>query len=170
MMGRMASRKIPGFVLHPMIRLYIWHYNIDMNDYDIEIKNIKTFNEFFTRKLKSGARKFEGKLLSPSDSKITDFGKVNNNIKLAIKGMECSINELLMKRTNLYYQVLPFFIFLRLIIIDFMLLLIWKLRRLRMFQVNFIPLNPRNWRIIQIYIASIDVLFCLVHPNMASLL
>lgn len=100
MMGRMASRKIQGFVLHPMIRLYIWHYNIDMNDYDIEIKNIKTFNEFFTRKLKTGARKFEGKLLSPSDSKITDFGKVNNNIKLAIKGMECSINELLYEKNE----------------------------------------------------------------------
>jgi phosphatidylserine decarboxylase len=104
MMGRIASRKIPGFILHPMIRLYIWLYKIDMKDYDIEICKIKSFNEFFTRKLKSDARKFEGKLLSPSDSKITDYGKVNNNIKLAIKGMECSINELLYEKNDFVYS------------------------------------------------------------------
>lgn len=104
LMGRFASRRIPGFILHPLISLYVWFYKIRLEDYDIEINKVKTFNEFFTRKLKTGARKFEGELLSPSDSKVTDYGSVTNDIKLAIKGMECSINELLYERNECLFS------------------------------------------------------------------
>ena len=93
-MGRMASRKMPCFILMPMIKLYIWFYNINMDHYDIDLKKVRSFNEFFTRKLKPAARSFNGNILSPADSIITDFGRLSDDIVLEVKGMECSLNEL----------------------------------------------------------------------------
>ncbi|MBK7094111.1 MAG: phosphatidylserine decarboxylase [Saprospiraceae bacterium] len=93
-MGRMSARKMPHFLLTPLLKLYIHHYNIDMSQFDLDLGKVKTFNEFFTRKLKPGSRTFAGKLLSPADSILTDFGAVNEDIILEVKGMECSLNEL----------------------------------------------------------------------------
>jgi phosphatidylserine decarboxylase len=94
LMGRIASKRLPKFVLIPMLKLYIKNYRIDMSQFDIDLNKIKTFNEFFTRKLKAGTRSFSGDLISPADSIITDFGKVNKDIILEVKGLECSLNEL----------------------------------------------------------------------------
>lgn len=93
-MGKMASRKLPSFILLPFLRLYIWFYRINMDDFDVNLKKVRSFNEFFIRRLKPGVRQFNGKFLSPSDSQLTDYGMIDDYMKLNVKGMECSLGEL----------------------------------------------------------------------------
>ncbi|MGE5356853.1 MAG: archaetidylserine decarboxylase [Deltaproteobacteria bacterium] len=93
-MGKIAARKTPAYILQPLLKLYIRHYQIEMEQFDTDLKKVKTFNEFFTRKLKPGYRSFEGNFLSPADSVLTDFGTITDEIKLSVKGMECSMIDL----------------------------------------------------------------------------
>ncbi|MEZ4907606.1 MAG: archaetidylserine decarboxylase [Saprospiraceae bacterium] len=103
--------KVPFFILRPFLKFYIHIYKIKLDDFDIDIRKVKTFNEFFVRKLKSGARDFNGELISPSDSIITDFGLLSgNNNTFEIKGMDCeyeslmnSIQDVHMKSFAIFY-------------------------------------------------------------------
>jgi phosphatidylserine decarboxylase len=56
----------------------------------------KTFNEFFTRELKAGARPIaESKIISPVDGTISQFGKVVDGKIVQAKGVNYSLNQLL---------------------------------------------------------------------------
>ena len=56
----------------------------------------KTFNEFFTRALKKGARPIaDAKITSPVDGTISQFGKVVDGKIMQAKGVDYSLNQLL---------------------------------------------------------------------------
>jgi phosphatidylserine decarboxylase len=56
---------------------------------------INSFNKFFTREFKEGIRKFEGEFLSPAESVLSDYGLIEDNLKLEIKGMHCGLSDLI---------------------------------------------------------------------------
>lgn len=93
-LGKLASKNLPSYILYPFLKLYIQYFKINLNEFDIDLKSVKNFNEFFIRKLKSGVRVFEDFLVSPSDSTITDFGKLTEDKILSIKGMSCDVEGL----------------------------------------------------------------------------
>lgn len=95
LLGFISGRDIPRWVLNPFLRFFIWKYKIDISQFDIELNKVKSFTDFFTRKFKSGQRTFDGKLVSPAESVVTDFGKIEKNLILQIKGMKCHIDDLL---------------------------------------------------------------------------
>jgi len=96
LMGYFADIRIPEFILNRFLKFYISFYEIDMNLF--EHKQYNTFNEFFTRKLKKGIRSFEGELLSPAESVLSEYGLVDNKIILSIKGMKCKMEKLCGKK------------------------------------------------------------------------
>jgi phosphatidylserine decarboxylase len=79
---------------------FIKDNNIDMSDYnDIEYKS---FNDFFSRKIKDGKRNFSGSkndFCAPSDSKVTVY-KISEDKEFIIKNKKYTIDRIL-RDTNL---------------------------------------------------------------------
>ncbi len=95
--------RIGGFIMNlPISKLFIPSFiknnNIDMDQY--ENVAYSSYNDFFTRKIKPGARTIDADpkhLISPCDSKLTVYD-IDKNCVLSIKGMEYSVFSLLRDR------------------------------------------------------------------------
>lgn len=70
-------------------------FHIDASEY--ESRDFKSFNDFFTRKLKTGARPFSHKgadFISPADSKMI-YKEISDNLELRVKGASYSLGSLI---------------------------------------------------------------------------
>lgn len=79
----------------PMIDKYVKEYDIDLSQ--CEKSSFKSFNDFFTRKLKPGFRSFDmtpNVLCSPCDSKLTVY-KIDEDSVFEIKDVSYTVAELL---------------------------------------------------------------------------
>ena len=88
---RSSAKKIQGF---------IEEYSIDMNDY--EERNYLSFSDFFTRRLKPGARTVDddpSSFVSPCDSKVLVY-RIGGDQKMMIKGSAYTVDELVAGRTD----------------------------------------------------------------------
>lgn len=94
-MGWLASGHLPSFLLKPTINFFIKSNNIDLSQYDFDLANVQTFNEFFTRKLKPGHRHFEGLISSGADGFVSAFGKMHQNKLIQVKGRYFTLAELI---------------------------------------------------------------------------
>lgn len=77
------------------IKKFIKKNNINMEDYPK--KKYKSFNDFFTRKIKEGKRPFPkdpNKLISVADSKLLVY-KINEKTEMNIKGKKYNLKELI---------------------------------------------------------------------------
>lgn len=96
MNSKLSARKIDKFIKKN---------NIDMSDYPE--RNYKSFNDFFTRKVKSGKRPFSKKatdLISVADSKLLVY-KINEKTEMNIKGKKYTVKELLRdKKLSVEYK------------------------------------------------------------------
>ncbi|MDB5813943.1 MAG: phosphatidylserine decarboxylase [Rhodocyclales bacterium] len=68
-----------GFVTTRIIRWFVRKYGVDMNEaVEPDITRYKTFNDFFTRALKPGARPLaDAELICPVDGAISQFGAID---------------------------------------------------------------------------------------------
>ncbi|MBN2776154.1 MAG: phosphatidylserine decarboxylase [Bacteroidales bacterium] len=98
--GNLAKTKWPKFILKPVIRIYCKNYSIYLEDYKIPTNGFKTFNEFFTRKIKPELRPISEGIVSPVDGTVYDFGIVNNEKKIFVKNQYFSIQDLLQQKDN----------------------------------------------------------------------
>lgn len=76
------------------IKKFIYQNNINMNDYQDE--KYQCFNDFFTRKIKTGSRKIikkENVLISPCDAKLSVY-QINKNNTFKIKNSHYKLNDL----------------------------------------------------------------------------
>ncbi|TVU36953.1 hypothetical protein EJB05_18910 [Eragrostis curvula] len=90
-----SAKDIPKF-------LELFKGQINMDDVRDPIESFKTFNEFFIRKLKPGARPIaysdqEGIATCAADSRLMAFSSVDKSTRLWIKGRKFSIEGLLGK-------------------------------------------------------------------------
>ncbi|MBU3187755.1 phosphatidylserine decarboxylase [Clostridium estertheticum] len=97
---KMSSKKIKSFIKV---------LDIDMSMYTKSYNEYSSFNEFFIRSLKPGARiidKNDNILISPCDGKISAYENINLNKIVQIKGFTYSLKELLQddKIYNLYNE------------------------------------------------------------------
>lgn len=96
--GLLAGKKL-GKTTEVLIKTFIKHYNIDLSEAEIQdISAYKTFNEFFTRALKKGARPVAaGKniITSPVDGTISEKGEIYKDAVLQAKGHYYSLEALL---------------------------------------------------------------------------
>ena len=85
--GRVASMH-GGSVTQAMIRKFIARYGVDMSEAaNPDTTAYPSFNEFFTRALKPGARPLaEGGLLCPVDGAISQFGAIEREQIFQAKG------------------------------------------------------------------------------------
>ncbi len=75
--------------------------NINMADFEEPVGGFRTFNQWFTRRLKPGARPFDSDpqvLSSPADCRLTVIPKLDETTAIPVKGARFRIEDLL--KTN----------------------------------------------------------------------
>lgn len=98
MLGRLADVPAPQPVLDQMMRAYVRAYQVDMSEYVVPEAGFRTFDEFFTRRLRPGARTVDpdpAVLVSPADGRLEDTGPIDLGATCRVKGRLYEIGELL---------------------------------------------------------------------------
>jgi phosphatidylserine decarboxylase len=97
--GRLSDLRLPRPVLAPAIRLYARAFGADLSEAALPPEAYPSFNAFFTRRLREGARPVdggEGVVVSPSDSRLSAIGSVPpDGLLEQVKGSRYSIEALL---------------------------------------------------------------------------
>ncbi|MCX8128816.1 MAG: phosphatidylserine decarboxylase [Clostridia bacterium] len=80
------------------VKSFIRDFEIDMSECADKAEDFKTFNEFFTRRLKPEARVFQKEgsaVLSPGDGRLKAWENVNIDQLLQIKGFSYTLKDLI---------------------------------------------------------------------------
>ena len=97
--SRVADCRLPGPLLRPLVRLYVRAYGVDLAEAADPLSSYRCFNEFFTRRLREGARVVDcgpGVVVSPSDSRVSSIGPIPaDGLLEQIKGHTYPLQELL---------------------------------------------------------------------------
>jgi phosphatidylserine decarboxylase len=96
LMGRLANLR-GGPLTHAVVRRFVAHYGVNMTEAaDPRIESYPTFNEFFTRPLRDGARPLaDAPLVCPVDAAISQFGPIEHDQLFQAKGHSYSTTALL---------------------------------------------------------------------------
>lgn len=77
--GTLADITLPVWIGVPLFRLFAWKYGVDLDEVQCPLESFQTFNDFFCRTLKAGARPISHLptgLVSPVDGRLTTYGIV----------------------------------------------------------------------------------------------
>lgn len=94
-LSKLVGRHMDGRFSRRKIKKYIAKNGIDMSEY-IE-QDYKSFNDFFTRKIKPELRPFDfapQALCSPCDGKVSAY-KIDDELKFNVKGFDYTVETLL---------------------------------------------------------------------------
>lgn len=95
LVGKLASAKL-GKVTTAMIKGFSKLNKINLEEAKYQVDHYKTFNEFFIRELKDGARPLgDSQVVSPADGKIVAYGSIDQEQLIQAKGQEYTVRELL---------------------------------------------------------------------------
>jgi phosphatidylserine decarboxylase len=96
--GGIAESRI-GFVRSGLIRAFLGRYPVDLAEAaEPDPARYASFNDFFTRRLRAGARRLEaaaGAALCPADGFVSEAGRIAGDTLLQAKGIEYSTAALL---------------------------------------------------------------------------
>lgn len=100
--GRIAGAQGSAMTL-PLIRWFVRKYGVDMTEAENpDIASYSSFNEFFTRPLKTGARPLAAAdFICPVDGAISQFGTIDDDQILQAKGHRFTTTELVGGDTSL---------------------------------------------------------------------
>lgn len=96
--GRMSDAQLPRPVLLQLLRLYVKAFRVDLEDAARPLEDFTSFDDFFTRRLRPGARTIAPgaeTLVSPVDGALANAGDVQEGRILQVKGIDYSVAELL---------------------------------------------------------------------------
>lgn len=97
-LGQATSARAPRPVLRSVIAGYVRAFNVDMNEAEVPPGGFDSFDAFFARRLRAGARPVDTSqpvLVSPSDGSLVDSGRIDEDLALTIKGQAYRVHELL---------------------------------------------------------------------------
>ena len=95
--GSIASSETP-WLRDALIRRFVAAYGVDLSQAARGIGEFTSFNDFFTRELKPGARPLadaERFILSPADGAVSQLGPVSGGRIIQAKGRDYSVAEIL---------------------------------------------------------------------------
>jgi phosphatidylserine decarboxylase len=103
--GQVANLR-GGALTHAIIRWFVAKYGVDMAEAaDPRIENYASFNEFFTRPLRQGARPIDtAPLVCPVDAAISQFGPIEHDQIFQAKGHSYSTRALVGGDQQLAHQ------------------------------------------------------------------
>ena len=93
--GKLASHRAGGLTTG-VIRWFVNHYGVDLDEaVDPDPQSYLTFNDFFTRPLRAGARPLaEADFVCPVDGAISQFGPIERDQIFQAKGHRYSTTAL----------------------------------------------------------------------------
>jgi phosphatidylserine decarboxylase len=97
-MGRLSDVGGPRPLVEAAIRAFVSAYGVDLDEAVVPPGGFSSFDEFFTRELKPGARVVDPRpssVASPADGRIEDFGPMDAGAEFLVKGQTYSAAELL---------------------------------------------------------------------------
>ena len=101
--GAAAHAPLPRPICQAAIRAFAKAYDINVDDAELPLDAYRTVGEFFTRRLKAGARPVDrrpGFAVAPCDGKVLNSGRISNGTLIQAKGRRFSLNELLQSNTE----------------------------------------------------------------------
>src|SRR5580700_4571691 len=96
-MGRLADAQLHPAVADAVVGLYVRAYKVDLGESVPPAGSFPSFDAFFTRPLREGARPLcpdPDALVSPADGRLEDAGPVHTGGKLSIKGRDYAVADL----------------------------------------------------------------------------
>lgn len=106
--GRMTSALLKSFsqsrLSKPIIPFYTKVFRVNQSDSKYEFSSFSTLHDLFTRQLKAGARPIaaeEAAVSSPVDGVFEDYGSIQADKNIIVKGKLYSIKEMLNNETVL---------------------------------------------------------------------
>lgn len=98
LMGFVANSENPA-IRDPFVRWFANRYGVDMGEaLQPDLAAYRTFNEFFTRPLRDGARPVDAdprSIVSPADGAVSELGPIRDDAILQAKGYSYSATTLL---------------------------------------------------------------------------
>lgn len=95
--GFLADSHLPPWLLRRVIRAYCRSFAINTGDFDFDVESgpLTTFNAFFTRPLKPGARPLAAGIVAPADGWVSARGRLERGLMTQVKGRRYPLDELL---------------------------------------------------------------------------
>ena len=97
-LGAVAKTRAPQALVSRAIDAFVSAYDVDMEHAVVPAGGYRSFDDFFTRELVPGARPIdqdETAITSPADGKIEDFGPVDLEATVTVKGKPYRVGDLL---------------------------------------------------------------------------
>jgi phosphatidylserine decarboxylase len=95
--GRLCDARLPPRIAHAVVDLYVRAYRVDLGEAILPDGAFATFDAFFTRQLRDGARPHvadTGVITSPADGRLEDVGPITTGGQLLIKGRRYTVADL----------------------------------------------------------------------------
>lgn len=105
--GYIADKKLSAGLLQSIIHVYANIYRIKLDELKIPVRQMTSFNEFFTRELKKEFRPVDqgtNSLISPVDGTIAEFGKIERGLMVQTKGILYSLYDLVGDREGAVFE------------------------------------------------------------------
>ena len=97
--GWAASRPLPKKIQWSALSLFARHYGVDLGEAEKPLEEYRTFQEFFTRRLKPGIRPQDemlpGAINCPVDGNLIALGRIRSGTLIQAKGLHYHLEELL---------------------------------------------------------------------------
>ena len=99
--GAAAHARLPRPITRASIRAFASAYDIDVGEADRPLDEYRTLGDFFTRRLRTGARAIDrrpGVAASPADGKLLNGGRIEGGELIQAKGRRYRLDDLLRNR------------------------------------------------------------------------
>ncbi|RZA19099.1 MAG: phosphatidylserine decarboxylase, partial [Proteobacteria bacterium] len=93
--GKVAEIALPAPLQRGLNKGFAKAFGIDTAEAEKPITDYASIEDFFTRKLKAGARPIHGELCSPADGILSISGIADNATAIQAKGLKYSLHELM---------------------------------------------------------------------------
>jgi phosphatidylserine decarboxylase len=94
--GRLCDQPLPSGLARAVERAYCRAYEVNMDEAEGHLGSYPSFDAFFTRPLKKGARAISSDpIVSPSDGKLSCFGRIDTGAQIHVKGQLYEAGELI---------------------------------------------------------------------------
>lgn len=103
-LGAAARARLPRRLSQAVVSAYVRYFDVDLRDVDAALQDdgYASFNAFFTRRLREGARPVDDRaaVVAPSDGLLRSIDPIERGTTIAAKGHAYSVAELLADDTQ----------------------------------------------------------------------